>query len=113
MTVEYKNVSGHTRLSPYGVIGSKIIPADGILLVVDEAAESYDCQPTIWEPVDTDGFHAREAEREAGHAADEVEPEPSPDPAEVAVLEEKVAEDEAALATAEHVTEPENVTPAQ
>lgn len=74
MTIEYRNVSGHERLAQYGVVGSRITAADGILRVVDEAADSYDCQPTIWEPVDQAGFAARQDARERA-AAPAVEPQ--------------------------------------
>lgn len=48
MPARFRNVSGDDRRAFYGVIGPKLIPADGLLTVRDEVAPNYECQPDIW-----------------------------------------------------------------
>lgn len=81
MTVYYRNVSADVREVVVGHVGPRVIPPDGLLVVADEYAESYDCQPTIWDPVDQAAFDERESARKP------VAPQENPPAPEVALLE--------------------------
>jgi hypothetical protein len=50
MPVQYRNVKDppETLSVSYGILGKRIVAADGLILVQDEFAAAYDCQPTVW-----------------------------------------------------------------
>lgn len=50
--IQFRNVSDDARHVIFGVPGAVLVEPDGVVSVADDAAESYDCQPTIWKRVD-------------------------------------------------------------
>lgn len=108
---QFKNVSPDGRFVGWGTPPRHVLPGE-VITVVADADEGYDCQPTIWEPVDKEAFAARQAARQpvvpsAVEAAQQqvVDTQQSlvaaETPEEIEALQAKLDEDAAALAHAQ------------
>lgn len=72
MSVLFRNVSSDTRSVGFGVLIPQAVAPDGVVAVDDAAAGAYDCQPSIWQPVDPAAADTR------APAAPAAEPEDQP-----------------------------------